>query len=83
VKVPATQAPSIRFVLGEKLAALLAVHAATIDFLAPDTALEEATAKSASSVQVRRDRAVAQPRRLEIEVGCCRQRVHQRQQAVA
>ncbi|NDG40086.1 MAG: hypothetical protein EBY28_12070 [Betaproteobacteria bacterium] len=32
----------IRFVLGEKVAALLAAHAATIDFLAPDTAFEEA-----------------------------------------
>jgi hypothetical protein len=28
----------IRFVLGEKVASLLAAHAATIDFLAPDTA---------------------------------------------
>ena len=32
----------IRFVLGEKVPALLAAHAATIDFLAPDTAFEEA-----------------------------------------
>jgi predicted nucleic acid-binding protein len=32
----------IRFVLGQKVAALLAAHAATIDFLAPDTAFEEA-----------------------------------------
>ena len=32
----------IRCVLGEKVPALLAAHAATIDFLAPDTAFEEA-----------------------------------------
>lgn len=32
----------IRFVLGEKVPALLAEHAATIDFLAPDTVFEEA-----------------------------------------
>ena len=32
----------IRFVLGEKVPALLTAHAATIDFLAPDTAFEEA-----------------------------------------
>lgn len=32
----------IRFVLGEKVSALLAAHAATIDFLTPDTAFEEA-----------------------------------------
>ena len=31
----------IRCVLGEKVPALLAAHAATIDFLAPDTAFEE------------------------------------------
>jgi predicted nucleic acid-binding protein len=32
----------IRCVLGQKVPALLAAHAATIDFLAPDTAFEEA-----------------------------------------
>jgi predicted nucleic acid-binding protein len=32
----------IRFVLGEKVSALLAAHAAMIDFLAPDIAFEEA-----------------------------------------
>lgn len=32
----------IRCVLGEKVTAMLAAHAATIDFLAPDTAFEEA-----------------------------------------
>ena len=32
----------IRYVLGEKVAALLAAHAASIDFLAPDTAFDEA-----------------------------------------
>ncbi len=32
----------IRFVLGERVPALLAAHAAMIDFLAPDTAFEEA-----------------------------------------
>lgn len=32
----------IGFVLGEKVPALLAAHAATIDFLAPDTAFDEA-----------------------------------------
>ncbi len=32
----------IRFVLGERVPALLAAHAATTDFLAPDTAFEEA-----------------------------------------
>lgn len=32
----------IRFVLGERVPALLATHAHTIDFLAPDTAFEEA-----------------------------------------
>ena len=32
----------IRFVLGEKVPALLTAHAATIDFLAPDTAFDEA-----------------------------------------
>ena len=31
-----------RFVFGQKVPALLAAHAATIDFLAPDTAFEEA-----------------------------------------
>jgi predicted nucleic acid-binding protein len=31
----------IRFVLGEKVPALLAAHAATIDFLAPDSAFDE------------------------------------------
>ena len=31
----------IRFVLGEKVPALLATYAATIDFLAPDTAFDE------------------------------------------
>jgi predicted nucleic acid-binding protein len=32
----------IRYVLGEKVPALLVAHAATIDFLAPDTAFDEA-----------------------------------------
>jgi predicted nucleic acid-binding protein len=32
----------IRFVLGEKVPALLVAYAATIDFLAPDTAFDEA-----------------------------------------
>jgi hypothetical protein len=32
----------IRFALGEKVPALLTAHADTIDFLAPDTAFEEA-----------------------------------------
>ena len=32
----------IRFVLGEKVPVLLATHAARIDFLAPDTAFDEA-----------------------------------------
>ena len=32
----------IRFVLGEKVPALLAAHATAIDFLAPDVAFEEA-----------------------------------------
>lgn len=43
----------IRFVLGEKVPALLAAHAATIDFLAPDTAFEEARSHLPTSLRAR------------------------------
>ena len=45
----------IRFVLGEKVPALLTAHAATIDFLAPDTAFEEARKHLPTSLRARGD----------------------------
>lgn len=45
----------IRFVLGEKVLALLSAHAATTDFLAPDTAFEEARAHLPAILRARGD----------------------------
>jgi predicted nucleic acid-binding protein len=45
----------IRCVLGEKVPALLAAHAATIDFLAPDTAFEEARTHLPAILRARGD----------------------------
>jgi predicted nucleic acid-binding protein len=50
----------IRFVLGEKLPALLTAHADTIDFLAPDTAFEEARKHLPAIVRARGDAGAGQ-----------------------
>ena len=50
----------IRFVLGEKVPALLATYAATIDFLAPDTAFEEARQHLPTILRARGDDGTAE-----------------------
>lgn len=45
----------IRFVLGERVQALLVAHAAAIDFLAPDTAFEEARKHLPATLRARGD----------------------------
>jgi predicted nucleic acid-binding protein len=55
----------IRFVLGEKVSALLAAHSATIDFLAPDTAFEEARKHLPAILHARGDDGTGEAAALE------------------
>lgn len=50
----------IRFVLGERVPALLAAHATSVDFLTPDTALEEARKHLPTIVCARGDDGTAE-----------------------
>ena len=50
----------IRFVLGEKVPALLAAHATAIDFLAPDVAFEEAHKHLPTILRARGDDGTAE-----------------------
>lgn len=55
----------IRFVLGAKVPALLVAHAATIDFLAPDTAFEEARKHLPTILRARGDDGTGEAAALE------------------
>jgi hypothetical protein len=55
----------IRFVLGEKVPTLMAVHAATVDFLAPDTAFEEARQHLPTILRARGDDGTGEAAALE------------------
>ena len=55
----------IRFVLGDKVPALLAAHATTIDFLAPDTAFEEARKHLPTILRARGDDGTGEAAALE------------------
>jgi len=55
----------IRFVLGEKVPALLAAHSATIDFLAPDTAFEESREHLPAILHARGDDGTAEAAALD------------------
>lgn len=50
----------IRYVMGARVPALLAAHAATIDFLAPDIAFEEARKHLPAILRARGDTGVGQ-----------------------
>lgn len=55
----------IRLVVGERVPSLLAAHGATIDFLAPDTAFEEARRHLPSILRARGDDGTAMAAALE------------------
>ena len=55
----------VRFILGDKVPALLAAHAAAIDFLAPDTAFEEARQHLPTILRARGDDGTGEAAALE------------------